>query len=333
VTKAARLLRELLAISSPTGFEVDLAVYLETRFAGCGFRTVRIPVDAARFNLLVTTDQAPTVLLSTHMDTVSPDLPVSISETLIKGRGACDAKGCIAAMAEAALRLYTEGERRFGLLFVVGEETHSDGAKAAARHDLGSRFVVIGEPTENRLAVGQKGILLFRLFVEGVAGHSAYPEQGRSAVHGLIEVLSDWLKVDWGTDPLFGLTTLNVGTAQGGAGANVIAGSAEASGIFRISTSAQAVLDEVERRLPAYARLEVTSLCDPLRLKTVPGFEEIVVSFGSDAPHLRPLGEVLMIGPGSIRYAHSDHEQISCSELEEGVTQYQNSVKALLAGG
>ena len=325
----AGLVETLVSIPSPTGDEGAAAAALEAQLTGIGLTVRRQTVDEHRFNLVATTDQAPRVLLCSHIDVVSPHIPFTRIGSTLFGRGVCDAKAALASMAFAAARLLEEGEGRFGLLFVVGEEQKSDGAKKAASLDLGSRFVVIGEPTENCLVTAQKGTLVFRLDFTGVAGHSAVPDTGHSAIHEMARTLGDWLDADWGDDPELGETTLNFGLIGGGAGANVIAGQAYAEGIFRISTSVEQVSERARALLPESARLSVVSQADPLFLHTVPGFPQTIVSFGSDAPHLEPLGRVLMLGPGSINHAHSDDEQVTIQELEEADDHYTNLVRIL----
>lgn len=324
-----RQTEELVRIPSPTGEEVEVALALEKRLREYGLEITRQDVDGRRFNLLATTGAPPTVLLCTHLDVVLPMIPFSEKEGTLYGRGVCDAKGAVSAMLMAAERLLETGERRFGLLFVVGEEKGSDGARRAATLKTGSRAIVVGEPTEGKLVSAQKGTLLFKLTMSGVAGHSAVPERGDSAIHELIRLLNDWLGKDWGSDARLGETTLNLGVLQGGTGHNVIAAEAMVEGIFRIATSVKAVLSKIHATLPERASLEVLSSSEPLGLSTVEGFERTVVSFGSDAPYLQPLGDVYMMGPGSIGYAHRDDEQVRVEELERAALGYERLVRIL----
>lgn len=328
-TDVRQLTEALVRVPSPTGEEVEVARLVEEKLGEWGLRVRRQDVDGRRFNLLATTDGPPRVLLCTHLDVVLPLVPFAEKDGVLYGRGVCDAKGAMSAMLVAARRLLQSGERRFGLLFVVGEERDSDGARRAARLDIGSRAVVIGEPTEGKLVSAQKGTLVFRLRMSGVAGHSAVPESGVSAVHALVRLLDGWLRTDWGQDPRLGETTLNLGVLQGGTGSNVIAAEATVEGIFRIAISVESVLDRLRSTLPDGAFFEVISSSEPLRLSTVEGFAQTVVSFGSDAPYLRPLGDVLMIGPGSIRHAHREDEQVRVEELEQAARDYERLVRTL----
>ncbi|UCF36707.1 MAG: M20/M25/M40 family metallo-hydrolase [Acidobacteriota bacterium] len=315
-------LEVLMDIASPTGTEAEIGGVLASRLLAEGFRVKTDTVDGDRINVLATGTDEPTVLFCTHMDTVRPHLPCSQQDGVIYGRGACDAKGAMAAMLVAACELKSAGIEDVGVLFVVGEETNSDGARAAAASGLRVDYIVLGEPTQNRLAAGQKGTLVFRLAAKGVAGHSAYPEFGRSAIHRLIPLMKDWIDHDWGSSPKMGLTTLNFGTMHGGVGANVFAPEVVVEGIFRVSTSLKEVKQQIEPYLTDDLQFSVVSEAEPLELFCPSGFESEVVSFGSDAPFLNSIGQVLMMGPGSIEYAHRDNEQVKAVELEEAVRHY-----------
>ncbi|HVR08245.1 MAG TPA: M20/M25/M40 family metallo-hydrolase, partial [Thermoanaerobaculia bacterium] len=179
------LTRELVDVDSVTGREHAVGELLELRLralaAGSGGTVERLPVAADRFNLLAAWGE-PVVVLSTHMDTVPPFFPSTEDDAEIHGRGACDAKGAIAAMLAAASRLLAERVRGFGILLVVGEETDSAGAQAANRDPRGARYLIDGEPTENCLALGSKGALYLAVEADGRAAHSAYPELGDSAI-------------------------------------------------------------------------------------------------------------------------------------------------------
>jgi acetylornithine deacetylase len=327
------LVRELVDLPSPTGEEGPVGELLAGWLTDLGFRVLRQPVEAGRFNVLATTEVPPRVLLCTHLDTVSPHLPFRDDGQCLRGRGTCDAKGALAAMLTASHRLLADGEGRFGLLFVVGEEMDSVGARRASQLAIGCRYVLLGEPTDNRLAAAQKGTLVFRLQAEGRAGHSAQPESGRSAVHRLVGLLGEWLDREWGAQSKLGATTVNFGVLGGGEGANVIAPRAWAEGIFRVAGSTAELGESIRAVLPDWASIEVLSASESLELATLPGFETCVVSFGSDAPYLCPLGDVLMAGPGSIRHAHADDEQVDRKELVEAAALYVDLVKALLKRG
>jgi acetylornithine deacetylase len=321
---------ELMDIPSVTGQERAVFDRLSERLVRLGFRLATQTVEGDRYNLVATLTDSPDVLLCTHLDTVGPWVAPRLRDGVLYGRGACDAKGIAAAMVSAAAGLAGQGVTQVGLLFVVGEETDSRGAKVAARSGLSSRFVVVGEPTGNRLALGQKGVLSFRLQASGRSGHSADPTAGPSAIDRLLRVLNRLASGNWPTDPVFGATTLNIGRLGGGSAANVVAHSATAEAIFRLAVPVDLVRQRLEAALEEGVELEVVSASDPMYFHVVPGFPTCVVSFGSDAPYLSPVGKVLMLGPGSIQYAHRPDEQVSVSELTSGAALYMDLVRSLL---
>jgi acetylornithine deacetylase len=329
--KLTQLLVDLIDIPSPTGHEGRIGEFLEQVLTGLGLRVMRQELSQNRFNLLARTDSKCRVLLSSHMDTVLPHLPSSHTGEIIRGRGACDAKGALVSMIAAAENLLEERVSELGLLFVVGEEKDSDGARQAGELELDSEYVILGEPTDNTVATGQKGSIVFRVEVTGVAAHSACPDKGRSAIHSLVELIGRWTSEDWGTDPLIGQNSLNVGRINGGVGANVISADAFAEGVFRIGTDAA----KVRKRLLACEgediSIQILSSSEPMRLHVPAGFDRSVASFGSDAPYLRSLGKVIMLGPGSIEHAHGSDEQVSVGQLVAARELYVNLTKQLLS--
>ena len=209
-----------------------------------------------------------------------------------------------------------------GLLFVVGEETTSDGAKAAAKHGVKAKYVIVGEPTELKLIRAMKGVLAFELQAKGKAAHSAYPEQGYSALHQIIQDMYQLLHVKWPVSEELGETTCNIGVVNGGRAPNVIADQAIAKGVVRATASVSQLTDLIKSKLHHKTEFNVLSSSDPQHLKVVEGFETGVVSFGSDVPHLRPIAEPLLLGPGSILVAHTTDEQILIEDLKKAIRLY-----------
>jgi len=251
-------------------------------------------------------------------------------DNFLYGRGACDTKGIIAAMLEAGGRLRASGTVNFGYLFVVGEETDSIGAKTANMLKWNTEFVIVGEPTENRLASAQKGTFMVQLNVAGRASHSGYPEFGVSAIQNLFAVLKDCEGADWGDDPSFGKGTFNTGTFDGGVAANVVPAEARATIMIRTVEPRARVEEKMRRIVAKRATMEVIGASDPQITHVVEGFPTTVVSFGSDVPHLQHLGKRLLAGPGSILDAHTPGEKIRKSELMEGADLYERLVRKLL---
>jgi acetylornithine deacetylase len=328
-----RLTRELVDVDSVTGNERRVGELLERHLrhlAGRGAGTVeRMPVEAGRCNLFAAWGE-PEVVLSTHMDTVPPFIPSSEDAEHIHGRGACDAKGAIAAMLAAAARLLDTGVRGFGVLLVVGEETDSAGAKAANREPRGARFLIDGEPTENRLAVGSKGALYLAVEASGQAAHSAYPELGDSAIDRLLAALARLRQVPLPTSPVLGETTLNVGTLAGGRAANVIADQARAEVMVRTVGDTAGLRRDLAAAL---APVRVTELREvpAVQLRALPGFATTVVKYTTDIPRLGAWGEPLLLGPGSIHAAHTPEERVAKSQLAAAAGLYVELVRRLKA--
>ncbi len=325
--------RRLIDIASVSGDEEAVAHFLAEHLEELDYNVEFLASAPGRPGLYATTGAAPRIVFCTHLDTVPPFFPSSEDDEFVYGRGACDAKGIIAAQLAAAGRLRAAGIEELGLLFVVDEEKGSIGARAANGH-AGARecrWLIVGEPTENKLATGSKGSLRMALRAEGTGGHSAYPERGRSAIHTLLDVLDDVRAIRWPAAPEFGETTCNIGIIGGGAGANVIAPDARAELHIRLVTDAAPVRELLERAVAGRAKVEYLSATPPVRLTAVPGFDTCVVGFTTDVPHLANWGTPLLIGPGSIHDAHTAGERISKAELERGVDLYVRLARSLRA--
>ncbi len=332
---AYELTRALVDIESITENEGPVAAYLHDHLAELASRTggraERMEVEPGRFNVLATWGQ-PAVTLSTHLDTVPPFYPSREDAEFIWGRGACDAKGIIAAMVAAAEKLLAEGVKNFALLFVVGEERNSAGAAVAARASRGSKYLVNGEPTENKLVLASKGILRYELIARGKMAHSAYPELGESAIEKLLDALDAIRKVPLPTDPLLGRCTMNIGTISGGRAPNVIADAAKAEIMVRLVGDPAPIREAFTRAVGERAELVEILCLPPIHFASVDGMPTTVVSFTTDVPVFgKTWGEPLLLGPGSIHVAHTSEERISKRELSEAVEMYANVVKKLMA--
>jgi acetylornithine deacetylase len=327
------LTRELIDIPSLTGDEKAVGEFLATRLASLGYNVELQDAGADRFNVIATTGEMPRIVFSTHMDTVPPFIASSEDGEYIYGRGSCDAKGIIAAQLFAAEQLRKQGMNNIGMLFTVDEELSSFGAQAANNHPLARecRFLINGEPTDNRLAIGTKGSLRLIITTEGRAAHSAYPEAGESAIEKLLDILQDIRACEWPGDSFFGETTCNIGVLNGGTRPNVIPDHARAELQIRLATDIERVKRVVEEAVAGRARVEYASAHNPVRLFSVAGFDDCVVRFTTDVPYLSNWGKPLLIGPGSIFDAHTDHERIAKHELERSVDLYVALVKKLTA--
>jgi acetylornithine deacetylase len=327
-----KLTRELIDIPSVTGEEFHIGTSLAELLNRRGYQVELQEVDGDRANVIATTGDQPKIVLSTHMDTVPPYIAASEDDEFIYGRGACDAKGIIAAQIAAAEKLRADGVTEIGLIFTVDEEVTSAGAKLLNELPLAAscRYLINGEPTDNQLAVGTKGSLQVTIKTEGRAAHSAYPEQGESAIEKLLDVLSDLRRIVWTSDETFGETTCNIGVISGGTRGNVVPDEAHTVLQIRLATAAQGAKDLLERAVDGRASLEYTSVHDPVGLHSLEGFESTVVRFTTDIPYLTKWGTPLLIGPGSILDAHTQHERVAKSELIKAVEIYRELVNRLL---
>jgi acetylornithine deacetylase len=283
-----------------------------------------------RFNVYASVPgQTPDVVFSTHMDTVPPFIPSSEDEEFIYGRGSCDAKGIIAAQIAAAEKLREQGIC-VALLFLVGEERDSAGAKAANLQPRGSRFLINGEPTDNRVALASKGALRAVIRASGKMAHSAYPELGESATKKLVEALYRILAIPLPTLDDVGPSTLNIGVISGGYAPNVIADHAEAQVMVRLVGPSDETRRAIEEAAEGLATVDFTLEIPFKRLVAIEGLPTMVAAFTTDIPWLGNWGEPLLLGPGSIHVAHTPHEKLAKRELFEAIELYVEVARRLV---
>jgi len=331
--------RQLCQIESTTYNEGAVGDFLADFLAGRGWQVEKTPVEqpkenpggGPRWNVYAgVAGQTPDLVFSTHMDTVPPYIPFSEDEEFVYGRGVCDAKGILAAQVAAAEALRAEGFK-IGMLFLSGEERDSAGARLANNMARGSRFLINGEPTDNRLALASKGALRAAFKATGKMAHSAYPELGESAVHKLIEVLGKVLAMPLPELDGIGPSTLNIGQIQGGHAPNVIADKAEAQVLVRTVTDSGPLRAQLTGIAGDQAQVEFTLDTPFIRMREVEGLPTMVAKFATDIPYLTKWGEPLLLGPGSIHVAHTPDEKLAKKELLEAVGLYVKVAKQLLS--
>jgi acetylornithine deacetylase len=332
---AITLTRQLIDIESISGNEAAVGNYLYGELCRVGYQTRRIPVQDDRFNIYATSPEQPhpAIVFSTHMDTVPPFISSTEDAAHIYGRGACDAKGIIAAQIAASERLRQQGIY-VGLLFVVGEERDSLGAKvaneyAASQPAHGAKYLVNGEPTENRIALASKGTLRVEVTASGRMAHSAYPELGESAIDKLIAALSRLLAMPLPSDPEIGPCTLNIGLIEGGRAPNVIPDHAHADLVYRLVGPSNDLRREILAAAGDQVKIEFPLELPFLRLRTVDGLPTMIAAFTTDIPRLTNWGEPLLIGPGSIHVAHTEREFIEKKQLADAIDLYCAIAKKL----
>ena len=334
-----QLTRQLIDIESTTYSEGRVGEFLAELLAARDFSVEKMHVaskgeDGAttdRFNVYATVrGEEPEIVFSTHMDTVPPYFGSSEDDEAIYGRGACDAKGIIAAQIAAVERLRAGGVKA-GMLFVVGEERDSAGAQVANLQPRGNRYLINGEPTDNRLGAASKGVLRGAVRATGRMAHSAYPELGESAIHKLIQALNNVMQIELPTEPGIGPSTLNIGLIEGGRAPNVIADKALAQLMVRLVGPSDGTRAALEKAIAGLAEIEYTLEIPFMRFRTMEGMETMVAAFATDIPALTNWGEPLLLGPGSIHVAHTPHEKLAKRELFEAIDLYTEIATRLVA--
>jgi len=325
------LTRALVDIDSTTPSEGSVADFIYQYIAPLVARhdgqLERQPVEPVRENIFASFG-SPLVTLSTHMDTVPPFFPSREDETHIWGRGSCDAKGILAAMMKAAQALLEGGTRNFGLLFVVGEERNSAGALAAAKVPRGTRYIICGEPTENRLAVASKGVLRYEIIAHGRMAHSAYPQLGESAIEKLLDVLEELRRIPMPTDNLLGPSTLNIGILEGGRAPNVIPDFARAEILIRLVGDPSPLRQAVDRICTSRVDAKEVLCIPAVRVASLNGYPTTIAAFTTDFPAFGDAwGKPFLIGPGSIHVAHTSEERVAKQDLRDAVEIYTRLVR------
>src|SRR5215813_6031024 len=324
--------RQLVDIESITGNEGPVGNLLCEELLRRGFEAGKVAVEGARQNVYATCAEhpQPEIVFSTHIDTVPPFIPSSEDETRVYGRGSCDAKGIIACQIAAAQRLRAEGIY-VGLLFLVGEERDSLGAKVANEKPIGCKYLINGEPTENKVALASKGALRAEVTARGKMAHSAYPELGESAIEKLVEALHRVLAMELPVNPEVGPSTVNIGIIEGGRAPNVIPDKARAQLLFRLVGPAEKLREQIRETVGDLARVDFTLEIPFVQLKTFAELPTMVAAFTTDIPALSNWGQPLLLGPGSIHVAHTEAEYVEKKQLNEAVDLYCSVVRKLSA--
>ncbi len=325
------LTRQLVDIESISGNEARVGDFLQNELSRRGYESQKMVAEGDRCNIFATLpNSSPAVVFSTHMDTVPPFISSSEDSTRVYGRGSCDAKGIIASQIIAAERLRNEN-MAVGLLFLVGEERDSLGAKVANHHSPGCKYLINGEPTDNRIAVASKGALRIELTARGRMAHSAYPALGESAIDKVLDALNKLRAMKLPTDKEIGDCTLNIGTIEGGRAPNVIADTARAQLLYRLIGSSEKLRADIVDAVNGFATADFTLEIPFTRLRTLNDLPTMVAAFTTDIPSLSNWGQPLLVGPGSIHVAHTEGEYVEKKELTDAVDLYCDIAKRLVS--
>lgn len=326
------LTKSLMNVPSVSGDEQAVGFWLRDYLQSLGWTVELQKVSENQNNVIAILNENSRVWFSTHLDTVPPFIPPTEDDDKIYGRGACDAKGIIAAQITAAEELRSAGVEDIGLLYTVEEERSSTGARAANLHSLAAKceYMINGEPTDNDLAIGSKGSFRLKIKTSGKAAHSAYPEEGDSAIEALLDILDDIRQTRFQHDEFFGETTVNIGTIEGGLALNIIPPTAEAGLLIRLTTQREPIEKALENVIRGRGEIEVLSCSEPVKMLPVEGFNQKVVRFTTDIPYLTNWGQPLLLGPGSILVAHTKDEFVLKKDLEKAVGLYVDLVKKLI---
>ena len=310
---------QIMGVESTSGMENSVADHIKDNFAPPGAELEIQEISNGTRNLFYKWGN-PRIIFCSHFDTVPPYIPPRIEGDTIYGRGSCDAKGQIAVLAEVCKKLHEKGETNFGLLMLAGEEVGSYGARRANELITGCEYVIVGEPTENKLIKAQKGNMLAEVEFFGKAFHSGYPEHGDNAIQRMVDFVNALNALEFPVDPVLGETTYNIGNLSADNARNIVSDHVSMKIFFRTTFLTHEILiEKVLSIIDENTKIEFAYGDPPIEFHTIEGFETGVVSYGSDAPELTNLGKPLLYGPGSIFNAHTDNEHITIPEIEKAV--------------
>lgn len=326
-----QMLTKLIDIPSITGNEMEIAFYIRDLLTEQGMLVNLFEVEDNRFNLFARFSENPTIILTTHMDTVAPFIKSKVKNDTIFGRGACDAKGQITAMIQTVFDLDENLKEEVGLLFVVGEETNSIGAKSIKKMIITPDYFINGEPTGNKLVHAQKGVFFFEAVAHGKSSHSGYPENGVSAIEILLDFFNKIRNYSWPKNDTFGETFFNIGKIEGGEAVNALAFHAKAECGFRVVSPIEEIASELQKLKPAEIEIQTISKTPALKLYCPEQIKDTIhVNYGSDVFFLQQNAPTLMLGPGSILDAHTKEEKIKISEVQEAIVRYKDLIHILI---
>ena len=320
---------KIMNIDSTSGMEAELSCYIAEHMYVPGATLEIQEVGDGGTNLFYKWG-TPEIIFCTHLDTVPPFIAPVLADNCVYGRGACDAKGQIITLVNVCRGLHSEGESNFGLLLVSGEEIGSKGAKAANKLIKGCKYVIICEPTENKLIKAGKGIQLYGVQIRGVSCHSGYPQFGDDAIDSMRLFLNRLAAVDFPPDQILGSTTYNIGLLSAENAYNVLPDLVNFKIYFRTTPASSHLIESILNGI-IDNRTTITKIREdePFYYHYIEGFQSDIVAFGCDGPCLTSLGKCLLYGPGSIRVAHTNDEFINVSDIEKAIFDLKQIYKTI----
>lgn len=323
-------LLDILRFNSTSGSENELAMYISDKYKPKNANSEIQVTDNGRLNIFFSYGE-PKIIFCSHLDTVPPYFQPQKNGDIISGRGSCDAKGQIAYLFEAFKQLKSEGHTNIGMLMVSGEEDGSQGAIRANKDLIDCNYIIIGEPTENKLIKASKGNLLVKVNFKGKSCHSGYPQNGDSAVEHMISFFNRLNSIDFPEDTVLGKTTYNIGKVESSNAHNVVSNSAECKIFFRTTFATNEILKKKLNEIK-YNNIEFEFIYgdEPLNFYTIDGFKTDVVSFGTDAPAFTNVKNKILYGPGSILDAHTDKEYVKIEGLHTAVEDVKLIYKKII---
>ncbi|MBS1515269.1 MAG: M20/M25/M40 family metallo-hydrolase [Bacteroidetes bacterium] len=322
-------LSDILKIESTTGSENTLAHFIAEKYTPAGMQCKIQNTSDGRVNLFFTIGK-PKIVFNSHMDTVPPYIPPTFTDDIIYGRGSCDAKGQLAYLWQAANELIAEGEKDFGLLMTFSEEIGSIGARFANEMLTDTKYIIVGEPTENKLITSSKGTHFIKVTVRGKSCHSGYPQYGDSAINTMREFLDRLDKINFPMDEVMGDTPYNIGELHANNAQNVVPDLVTFNLFIRTTFASYPVFQQMLESIKGdKIELEFILNKGPIKFHTVEGFETGVVAYGTDAPSFTNVPNKILYGPGTILVAHTENEHIYIKDLYRAVEDVKKIFRKL----
>jgi succinyl-diaminopimelate desuccinylase len=359
---------------NPPGHEIEAIEYLADLFRAIGWQVDVMNLAPGRANVLAVlrNGEGPTLAFNSHVDVVpagsgwtSDPFKLTSRAGNLYGRGACDAKGQVAAMVEA-LHLLSNMRRQWSgtlmAIFVADEEVASAGARAFAATHPKIDFCVVGEPTSNAIAIAHKGSMRPLIRVKGVPAHSGSPDLGVNPLYkaAIFLQMVERAHSDLRTlsHPLLGSPSLTVTRMSGGHADNVTPQSCDLlldrrlipqesesdvreqiDNLLRRAASEHGIEAAIVGFMPTTGGATETDPRNPVvqaavaaaRANGVTNLQPYGLQGACDLVHLRSTGaQGVIVGPGRLDVAHKPDEFVPEDELLQACRIHRDLALTLL---